>query len=56
MRPNAMEIGNAGRACRNMASRINVKQSPIRIATKQANVVFQSPEAEALPTRTLWEK
>lgn len=41
--PNVIEIGKAGNAFLVIASKSNVKQRPMRIATKQANVVFQSP-------------
>ena len=49
--PNAIENGKAGRAFRYHAKKINVKQSPIKIAIKQANVVFQSPYELAFPTK-----
>ena len=48
-----MDIGRAGSALRYNASRIKVNPNPINMAIKQARVVFQSPCAEALPTRTL---
>ena len=43
MSPNAMLMGKAGKAFRKMAKSSSVKQRPIKIAMKQANVVFQSP-------------
>lgn len=56
MSPNVIEIGRAGRALLYMASNISVRERPIRTATKQAIVVFQSPDAEAFPIRTLLKK
>lgn len=41
--PKVIEIGRAGRAFLVTARRSNVKHRPIRIATKHAIVVFQSP-------------
>ena len=49
--PNAIENGKAGRARRKMAKNIKVKHNPIRMATKQAKVVFQSPYELAFPTK-----
>ena len=43
MSPKAMLMGKAGNAFRKMASNSRVKQRPMRMAMKQANVVFQSP-------------
>ena len=45
-----MENGRAGSARLKMARNMRVRQRPIKMATKQANVVFQSPYEEALPT------
>lgn len=41
--PKVIEMGRAGRAFRQMASSRRVRHSPMRMATKQAIVVFQSP-------------
>jgi len=41
--PKVIEMGRAGRALRQMASSRRVRQRPIRMATKQAIVVVQSP-------------
>ena len=41
--PKAMEMGRAGSAFLKMARSKSVKHSPIKMATKQAKVVFQSP-------------
>ena len=49
--PNAMENGKAGKALRQIAKNMRVKHKPIKMATKQAKVVFQSPSALALPTK-----
>ena len=46
-------MGRAGRAFLTMANMRRVRQSPIRIATKQAITVFQSSAVAALPTSTL---
>lgn len=43
IKPNVMEIGRAGKAFRSTASNSSVKHNPIKIARKQAMVVFQSP-------------
>ena len=45
-----MENGRAGSARLKMAKNMRVRQRPIKMATKQASVVFQSPYEEALPT------
>ena len=45
-----MENGSAGRARLKIAKNISVRQRPIRMATKHARVVFQSPYEDALPT------
>lgn len=42
-RPKVMEMGRAGSALRQMANSSRVRHSPIRMATKHAIVVFQSP-------------
>lgn len=52
IKPNVMEIGNAGKAFRQTANNNNVKHKPINIATKQAIVVVQSPYDDAFPTNT----
>lgn len=41
--PRVIEMGSAGKAFLVIASNKRVKHKPIRIATKHANVVFQSP-------------
>ena len=53
MSPNAMLMGRAGSAFLKMARSSSVKQRPIKMATKQARVVFQSPYDDAFPTNTL---
>ena len=55
-RPKAILIGRAGSAFLKMARSMRVKLSPIRMAMKQAKVVFQSPYDDALPTNTLESK
>ena len=51
--PNAMLMGRAGSAFLKMARSSSVKQRPIKMATKHARVVFQSPYDDAFPTKTL---
>lgn len=41
--PKVIEIGRAGKALRQMANSSRVRQRPMRMATKQAIVVVQSP-------------
>ena len=50
-KPKRMENGNAGKALLQIARNMRVKHKPMRMATKQAKVVFQSPSALAFPTR-----
>ena len=43
MSPKVMLMGRAGRAFLKSVRNTSVRHSPIRMATKQARVVFQSP-------------
>lgn len=47
------DIGSAGNGLWYTANKTKVKHNPIKIATKQAITVFQSPKIDALPTSML---